>query len=98
MEVALLMILRECTLWRGLWFLRLAGGEGGEEFRDGSTVDGFGGEEEARGKVWGEVGGDHDGGGVEEDDVAAGAFFSAEDGAEDRGVGGCVGAAGDVGG
>ena len=38
-------------------------------------------------EVGGEVGGDQDGGGVEEDDVAAGAGFSSEDGSEDCRVG-----------
>ncbi len=37
--------------------------------------------------VGGEVGGDEDGGGVEQDDVAAGAVLAGEDGAEDGGVG-----------
>ena len=62
------------------------------EFGDGSGVDGFGGEGDAGGEVGGEVGGDENGGGVEEDDVAAGAAFAGEDGGEDAGVGAGVAA------
>ncbi len=64
----------------------------GEERCDGSGVDGFGGEGDAGGEVGGEVGGDEDGGGVEQDDVAAGASFAGEDGGEDGGVGAGVAA------
>ena len=87
------MILEECTLWRGLSFLHFAGGEVCDEFGDGSAVDGFGGEGESAAKIAGKVGGDEHGGGVEEDDVAAGAFFAVEDGGENCGVGCCVAAA-----
>ena len=61
---------------------------------DGSGVDGFGGEGEPAAKIGGEVCGDEDGGGVEENDVAAGAGFAGEDGSEDGGVGCGVAAAG----
>ena len=67
-------------------------GELGNEFCYGAGVDGFGGEGDAGGEVGGEVGGDEDGGGVEEDDVAAGAAFAGEDGGEDAGVGAGVAA------
>ena len=63
-----------------------------DEVGDGAGVDGFGGEGDAGGEVGGEVGGDEDGGGVEEDDVAAGAAFAGEDGGEDLGVGAGVAA------
>ena len=53
------------------------------EFGYGSGVDGAGGESDAGGEVGNVVGGDEDGGGVEQDDVAAGAFFSGEDCGED---------------
>lgn len=59
---------------------------------DGAGVDGLGGECEAGGKVRSEVGGGKDGGGVEEDNVAARARFAGEDFAEDGGVVGGSGA------
>ncbi len=58
----------------------------GDECCDGTSVDGARGEGYAGDEVGGEVGGDQDGGGVEQDDVAAGAAFAGEDGSEDRGV------------
>ncbi len=64
----------------------------GNEFCDGAGVDGFGGEGDAGGEVGGEIGGDEDGGGVEEDDVAARTAFAGEDGGEDPGVGAGVAA------
>src|SRR5580704_13867402 len=87
MEDALLMILEECTLWRGLSFLHFAAGEVCDECGDGSAVYGFGREGESAAKIGREVGGDEDGGGVEEDDVAAWAGLAGEDGAQDAGVG-----------
>ena len=68
-------------------------GEVGYEVGYGAGVDGFSCQVDACGEVGGEVGGDEDGGGVEEDDVAAGAAFAGEDGGEDLGVSAGVSAA-----
>jgi len=77
-----------CRTW-GTPNLRSAG-EGGYKGGDGAGVDGAGCQGYAGDEVWGEVCGDQDGGGVEEDDVAARAAFACEDGCEDGGVGGGV--------
>ena len=52
----------------------------------------MGGEGYAGDDVGGEVCGDKDGGGIEQDDVAAGGALAGEDGGEDGGVGGGVAA------
>jgi hypothetical protein len=85
-------LLRDSTRWGGSGFRGLRDCEGGDESGDGAGVDGSGGEGDAGGEVGGEVGGDENGGGVEEDDVAAGAAFAGEDGGEDLGVGAGVAA------
>src|SRR5580692_3799397 len=59
---------------------------------DGAGVDGFGREGDAGGEIGGEVRRYQDGGGVEEDYVAAGAAFAGEDRGEDGGVGAGVAA------
>lgn len=58
-----------------------------DKFRDGPVIDDVCGFGYAGDEVAGDVGGDEDGGGVEEDDVAAGAAFAGEDCSEDGGVG-----------
>ncbi|MCU1226934.1 MAG: hypothetical protein JWQ42_5027 [Edaphobacter sp.] len=75
--------------------LVLMGAQGGQESCNCPCVNGPGGQGDACDEVWGEVGGDQDGGGIEQDDVAAGAAFACEDGGEDGRVG--VGVASDEG-
>ena len=57
-----------------------------QERDDGIGVYRVSGQGKAGGKIGCEVGGNEHGGGVEEDDVPAGALFAGEDRAEDRGV------------
>src|SRR5271170_4118020 len=85
-------LLRDSTRWSASRFRGFRSGERGHEFFDSTGVDGLGGEGDASAEVGGEVGGDEDGGGVEEDDVAARSLFAGEDGGEDVGVGAGVAA------
>lgn len=62
-------------------------GESFELFAGGSGVKRFGGEGHGLAEVFRVAGGDKRGGGVDEDDVAAGPFFAVEHGAGDGGVG-----------
>src|SRR5208283_3893171 len=88
-------LLEDGTRGEGLW---IRAGEGGDQRGDGSRVDGAGGEGDggAEGFVaaWrgerNDIGGDENGGSVEQDDVAARARFASKDGAEDGGVGGGI--------
>jgi hypothetical protein len=67
--------------------LFLMAAQGDQESCNCTCVNGPGGEGDACDEVWGEVGGDQDGGSIEQDNVAAGAAFAREDGGEDGGVG-----------